>query len=137
VLDNKTLALADFVGNRQYITTGNLAENDRAFLFLMDYAHKQRVKIWGRTRVVENDPELLARLIPAGYKARAEQAIVFTVEAWDVNCHQHIPQKFDAADVVPSIEKLKRRIEELEEENRRLLAAGRTADVANAANSKS
>jgi predicted pyridoxine 5'-phosphate oxidase superfamily flavin-nucleotide-binding protein len=120
VLDDKTLGFADFAGNRQYITTGNLAENDRAFLFLMDYAQRQRVKIWGRARIVENDPEMLARLMPKGYKARPEQAILFTVEAWDVNCHQHIPQKIDAADVAASIEKLQRRIDELEAENRRL-----------------
>jgi uncharacterized protein len=120
VLDDKTLAFADYVGNRQYITTGNLLENDRAFLFLMDYARRQRVKIWGRARVVENDPELLARLMPDGYKARPEQAIVFTVEAWDINCPQHIPQKIDAADVAASIHKLQSRIDELEAENRRL-----------------
>jgi len=120
VLDDKTLGFADFAGNRQYITTGNLAENDRAFLFLMDYAQRQRVKIWGRARIVDNDPEMLARLMPKGYKARPEQAILFTVEAWDVNCHQHIPQKIDAADVAASIEKLQRRIDELEAENRRL-----------------
>ncbi|HKD68640.1 MAG TPA: pyridoxamine 5'-phosphate oxidase family protein [Candidatus Binataceae bacterium] len=120
VLDEKTLAFADYVGNRQYITTGNLAENDRAFLFLMDYVHRQRVKIWGRARVVEDDPELIARLTPQGYKARVQQAIVFTVEAWDTNCPQHITQKIDAADVAASIGKLKHRIEELEAENRRL-----------------
>jgi predicted pyridoxine 5'-phosphate oxidase superfamily flavin-nucleotide-binding protein len=120
VLDDKTLGFADFAGNSQYITTGNLAENDRAFLFLMDYAQRQRVKIWGRARIVDNDPEKLARLMPKGYKARPEQAILFTVEAWDVNCHQYIPQKIDAADVAASIEKLQRRIDELEAENRRL-----------------
>ncbi len=120
VLDDKTLAFADFAGNRQYITTGNLLENDRAFLFLMDYAHRQRVKIWGRARVVEDDPALLERLMPKGYKAHGEQAIVFTVEAWDVNCHQHIPQKFDAADVAASIQKLQARIDQLEADNRRL-----------------
>ncbi len=120
VLDDKTLAFADYAGNRQYITTGNLLENDRAFLFLMDYTHRQRVKIWGRARVVENDPELLERLMPKGYKARPEQAIVFTVEAWDVNCQQHIPQKFDAVDVAASMQKLRARIDELEAENRRL-----------------
>lgn len=120
VLDDHTLGFADYVGNRQYITTGNLAENDRAFLFLMDYAQRQRIKIWGRARVVENDPELLNRLMPKGYQARPQQAILFTVEAWDVNCHQHIPQKFDAADVAASIGKLQRRIDQLEAENRRL-----------------
>jgi predicted pyridoxine 5'-phosphate oxidase superfamily flavin-nucleotide-binding protein len=120
VLDDKTLGFADFVGNRQYITTGNLAENDRAFLFLMDYAHRQRIKIWGRARVVENEAELLAKLMPQGYDARPEQAILFTIEAWDVNCPQHIPQKFNAADVTAAVEKLERRISELEAENARL-----------------
>jgi predicted pyridoxine 5'-phosphate oxidase superfamily flavin-nucleotide-binding protein len=120
VLDDKTLGFADFIGNRQYITTGNLAENDRAFLFLMDYAHRRRVKIWGKARVVENDAELLAKLMPEGYDARPQQAIVFTIEAWDVNCPQHIPQKFDAADVAAAVTKLEQRISELEAENARL-----------------
>jgi predicted pyridoxine 5'-phosphate oxidase superfamily flavin-nucleotide-binding protein len=114
VLDDKTLGFADFVGNQQYITTGNLAENDRAFLFLMDYTHRQRIKIWGKARVVENDVELLAKLMPEGYAARPQQAILFPIEAWDVNCPQHIPQKFDAADVAAAVAKLERRISELE-----------------------
>jgi len=122
VLDERTLGFADYVGNRQYISTGNLAENDRAFLFIMDYAHRRRVKIWGRARVVEDDPELIAKLMPKGYDAKPQQAIVFTVEAWDVNCPQHIPQKFDAADVAASLEKLRHRISELEAENARLRA---------------
>jgi uncharacterized protein len=119
VLDDNTLGFADFVGNRQYITTGNLAENDRAFLFLMDYAHRQRIKIWGRARVVENDAGLLAKLMPEGYEARPQQAILFTIEAWDVNCPQHIPQKLDAADVAAAVAKLERRVSELEAENAR------------------
>jgi uncharacterized protein len=120
VLDDKTLGFADFVGNRQYITTGNLAENNRAFLFLMDYAQRQRIKIWGKARVVENDAELLGKLMPEGYDARPQQAILFTIEAWDVNCPQHIPQKFDAADVAAAVAKLERRVSELEAENARL-----------------
>lgn len=123
VLDEKTLGFADYVGNRQYITTGNLAENDRAFLFLMDYAERRRVKIWGRARVVADDPQLLARLMPEGYDARPEQAILFTIEAWDVNCPQHIPQKLDATDVAAAIEHLEHRINELEAENARLRAS--------------
>lgn len=119
VVDEQTLAFADFSGNRQYITTGNLAENDRAYLFLMDYAHRRRVKIWGGARVVE-DAETVAKLMPEGYAARPEQAIVFTVEAWDTNCHQHIPQKFDAADVAVTVHKLQARIAELEAENEEL-----------------
>ena len=119
VIDDETLAFADFSGNRQYITIGNLAENDRAYLFLMDYAHRRRVKIWGRAKVVE-DAETVAKLMPEGYAARPEQAIVFTVEAWDTNCHQHIPQKFDAADVAVTVHKLQARIAELEAENEEL-----------------
>jgi len=123
VLDEKTLGFADYVGNRQYISIGNLTENDRAFLFLMGYAHRRRVKIWGRARVVADDPQLLARLMQGGYNARPEQAILFTVEAWDVNCPQHIPRKFDATDVAAAVEKLKQRISELEAENARLRAS--------------
>src|ERR1700722_2812386 len=112
VIDEETLAFADFSGNRQYITTGNLAENDRAYIFLMDYAHRRRVKIWGRARVTE-DPETIARLMPEGYAAKPEQAVLFTIAAWDTNCNQHIPQKFDAADVEVAAETLHRRIVEL------------------------
>jgi len=90
VLDEKTLGFADFAGNRQYITISNLAENDRAYLFLLDFARQRRIKLWGRARVVEDDAALLARLSDAGYRARRERAILFTIEAWDVNCSQHI-----------------------------------------------
>jgi uncharacterized protein len=132
VLDDKTLAFADYAGNRQYITAGNLMENDRAQLFLMDYAHRRRIKIWGRAKVVE-DAETIAKLMPQGYAARPEQAILFTIEAWDSNCHQHIPQKFDAADVAATLAKLQARIDALEAENaslRRAVApAAATADV--------
>ena len=120
VQDEKTIAFADFRGNRQFVTAGNLAENARAFLFLMDYAHRQRVKIWGEARVVEDDPALLARLMPVGYKARGEQAIVFRVSTWNANCPQHIPQRFEAADVARVIETKDRRIAELEAEVARL-----------------
>lgn len=116
VLDAHTLAFADFKGNRQYITTGNLAENPRAFLFIMDYAQRRRLKIWGRARIVEGDDALLARLWPEGYKARPEQAIVFEVDAWDTNCPQHIPQLFAAEDVANTILQFQARIRELEEE---------------------
>ncbi len=92
VLDDHTLAFADFAGNKQYITTGNLLENDRAFLFLMNYADRERIKIWGRARVVTGDQALFDRLADPAYPARVEQAIVFDVEAWNANCPQHIPQ---------------------------------------------
>ncbi|HLW69961.1 MAG TPA: pyridoxamine 5'-phosphate oxidase family protein [Candidatus Binataceae bacterium] len=120
VIDDHTLGFADYAGNRQYITTGNLAENDRAFLFLMDYANSRRFKIWGRARIVEDDSELIARLMPDDYAAKPEQAIIFKVEAWDTNCHQHIPRKLDAADVVPAFEHLQARVAQLEAENARL-----------------
>jgi hypothetical protein len=120
VLDEHTLGWADFRGNRQYVTTGNLAENDQAFLFLMDYARRARVKIWGRARVVDDDPALVARLLPDGYRATPEQAVLFTVEAWDVNCPQHIPRKLDAAEVEDALARLRERVAELEEENARL-----------------
>jgi predicted pyridoxine 5'-phosphate oxidase superfamily flavin-nucleotide-binding protein len=120
VIDERTLAFADFSGNRQYITTGNLAENPRAMIFLMDYANRQRVKIWGTARVVENDAELNARLFPEGYKARVDSAILFTVEAWDANCPHHIPQMLFADDVAQTVDALKTRIGELEAENTRL-----------------
>jgi predicted pyridoxine 5'-phosphate oxidase superfamily flavin-nucleotide-binding protein len=121
-VDATTLGFADFAGNRQYVTTGNLAENDRAFLFLMDYAHRRRVKLWGRARVVEDDPALVARLMPEGYRARPEQAILFTVEAWDANCPQHIPQKLDADEVAAALAELQQRVAALEAENARLRA---------------
>jgi predicted pyridoxine 5'-phosphate oxidase superfamily flavin-nucleotide-binding protein len=116
VLDERTLAFADFKGNRQYITTGNLAENPRAYIFVMDYARRRRVKLWGRARVVEDDPALLDRLWPDGYAARPEQVILFEVEAWDTNCPQHIPQMFHAEDVGRTIVQLQTRISELEAE---------------------
>jgi predicted pyridoxine 5'-phosphate oxidase superfamily flavin-nucleotide-binding protein len=116
ILGPKTLGFADYRGNRQYVTTGNLAENDRAFLFLMDYAHRRRVKLWGRARV-SDDPQVIARLMPEGYQAKPEQAVLFEVEAWDINCPQHIPQKIDASDVERVLGELQRRIAELEAEN--------------------
>src|SRR3954471_20341528 len=116
ILDNNTLAFADYGGNRQYITQGNLTENPKANIFLMDYAHRRRVKIWGEARVVDDDPALLTSLMPAGYKARPEQVIVFKISAWDTNCPQHIPQKFDAADVAAAVAARDARIAELEAE---------------------
>jgi len=120
VLDEHMIGFADFSGNRQFITQGNLQDNDQAFLFLIDYMLRQRIKIWGRARVVENDPELMARLMPTDYKARPEQAILFTVTAWDANCPQHIPQRFEAADVAAALAERDRRIADLEQEIARL-----------------
>ena len=120
VLDERTLGFADYRGNRQYVTTGNLAENPRAFIFVMDYAHRRRIKLWGRARTVEDDPALLRRLADEG-APEPEQAILFEVEAGDVNCPRHIPQRFDAEDVAAAIGRLEARIAELEGE----LAAAR------------
>lgn len=120
VLDDHTIGLADFAGNRQYITQGNLEENPKAHLFLIDYANQRRIKIWGTARVVEGDEALLRRLMPAGYRARPEQVMLFSVTAWDVNCPQHIPQRFEAADVRAAIENRDQRIATLEAEVARL-----------------
>jgi uncharacterized protein len=122
ILDAHTLALADFSGNRQFITTGNLAENARVHLFLMDYENRRRVKLWGTARVVVGDDALAARVFPAGYRARIEQVLVLTVAAWDLNCSQHIPQLFHAADVAETVRTLQARIEALQAENQRLLS---------------
>jgi predicted pyridoxine 5'-phosphate oxidase superfamily flavin-nucleotide-binding protein len=120
VLDDRTIAFADYRGNRQFITAGNLAENDRVELFLIDYAHRRRIKIWGRARVVEDDPALVARLMPEGYRARADQAVVISVEAWDANCPQHIPQLIAAEDVAAALSQRDARITELRAEVARL-----------------
>ena len=122
ILDKNTLAFADYSGNRQYITQGNLSENPKAYIFLMDYAHRRRVKIWGEARVVDDDPSLLQSLMPPGYKARPEQVILFRISAWDTNCPQHIPQKFDAADVAAALASRDARIAELEAELAKLKA---------------
>ncbi len=123
VLDEHTLAFADFVGNRQYITLGNLADNPKAQLFLIDHAARRRVKIWGEARVVEGDRELLARLMPEGYRARPDQALIFTLRAWDSNCPQHIPRRFEETDVQALLAERDRRIEVLETELNRLRSA--------------
>ncbi len=120
VLDEKTIAFADLQGNRQFITLGNLAENPRAHLFLIDYAQRQRVKLWGEARVVEDDSALMAKLMSPDEKSRAERVILFTVTAWDANCPKHIPQRFEAADVARILEERDRRIAELEKEVVRL-----------------
>ena len=116
VLDDSTLAFADYRGNKQFITTGNLAENPKVHLFLIDYEHRQRVKIWGNARVIDDDPALLATLMPDGYDAHPEQVIRIDVVAWDANCPQHIPQRFDAKDVADIVASLQGKITSLEAE---------------------
>lgn len=123
VLDASTIGFADFSGNRQYISQGNLSDNPQAVLFLIDYSLKQRVKIWGTARIVEGDPELIARLMPEGYKARPEQVILFTVTAWDANCPQHIPLRFEAAQVAAMLAEREQRIKALEAELEQLRPA--------------
>ena len=122
VLEEKTLAFADFGGNRQFVTLGNLSENPKAFIFLMDYANRQRVKLWGTATVVEDDAELLDRLRDPDYPGQVERAIVFTIEAWDINCPQHIHPRYAERQVRPVVEKLQARIGELEEELSKLRA---------------
>jgi predicted pyridoxine 5'-phosphate oxidase superfamily flavin-nucleotide-binding protein len=122
ILDDRTIGFADFAGNRQYITQGNLADNPKAHLFLIDYVHRKRVKIWGEARVVEGAGELTAQLMPYDYQARPEQVILFTVSAWDANCPQHIPQRFEAADVAAALAERDKRIVALEAEVARLRA---------------
>jgi len=122
VIDEKTLGFADYRGNRQYITLANLSENDRAFLFLLDPARRQRIKLWGRARVVENDPALTEQLFDTGYKARPERAVLFSIEAWDVNCSQHIVARFTEAELEEAFTAVAGKIAELEAENARLRA---------------
>lgn len=120
VLDEKTLGFADFSGNVQYITVGNLSGSDRAFLFLMDYRHRKRVKVWGRARVIEGDLGLIERLEDPNYPAKVERAILFEVEAFSENCPQHIPVRYSEPEVERKVEAavapLQARIAELEQQ---------------------
>jgi predicted pyridoxine 5'-phosphate oxidase superfamily flavin-nucleotide-binding protein len=122
VIDEKTLGFADYRGNRQYITLANLSENDRAYVFLLDPARRQRIKLWGRARVIEDDPALVERLFDAGYRAKPERAILFTIEAWDVNCSQHIVTRFTEADLEQAFADVRNKVAALQEENARLRA---------------
>ena len=122
VIDERTLGFADYRGNRQYITLSNLESNDRAYLFVLDFARKQRIKIWGHARVVENDPALIERLFDTGYKARPERVVLFTIEAWDSNCSSHITARFTESEIVEAMSILRDRIAALEAENARLRA---------------
>jgi len=119
VLDDRTLAFADFMGNRQYISLGNLVENNQAFLFLMDYATQTRIKVWGTAEVIEDDPDLLTQLTDAQYKGKPERVIRFHVEAWDANCRQHIPLKYSQEDVESIVQPLRDRLVALEAGNKR------------------
>jgi len=123
VIDDKTLGFADYRGNKQYITLANLSENDRAFLFLLDPARCQRIKLWGRARVIENDPGIIEQLFDKGYQARPERVILFTVEAWDVNCSSHIVTRFTETEIGDALAVVQSKINELEAENASLRAA--------------
>ena len=114
VVDKKTLGFADFGGNRQYITLGNTSENPKAFIFLMDYARSRRVKLWGTLRIVEEDAELLEQLRDRSYPGKVERAILFQIEAWDMNCPQHIHRRFTQKQIAPVIEQLQARIADLQ-----------------------
>jgi len=129
VVDPHTLGFADYRGNRQYITLGNLSENDRAYLFLIDFSRRQRIKLWGRARVVENDDALVQKLFDPGYKAKPERVILFTIEAWDVNCSQHITERYTQGEIAIAAAGLRERIAELEAENAGLRAAQKSATV--------
>ncbi len=122
MIDEKTLGFADYRGNRQYITLANLSENDRAFLFLIDPARKQRIKLWGRARAVEDDPALIEKLFDQGYKAKPERAILFSIEAWDINCSQHIVARFSEAELEEAFNTVRAKIAALEQENAKLRA---------------
>ncbi|MDP3255449.1 pyridoxamine 5'-phosphate oxidase family protein [Bosea sp. (in: a-proteobacteria)] len=122
VIDERTLGFADFRGNRQYVSLGNLSENPKAHLFLIDYARRQRIKIWGTARVVEDDPALIEALRPDGHAGTPEQAILFDIAAWDANCPQHIPQLIAAKDVAAALAERDRRILALEAELARVRA---------------
>jgi len=132
ILDKQTIAFADFAGNRQYLTQGNLSDNPKAYIFIMDYAHRRRVKLWGEARVIEDDPALTEALMPKDYRARPEQVILFRISAWDTNCPQHIPQKFDAADVAAAMAEASAKIEQRDARIAELEAelAKRKGDVA-------
>ena len=123
IIDERTLGFADYRGNRQYITLANLSENDRAYLLLFDPGRRQRIKLWGRARVIENDSALIERLFDQSYKARAERAILFTIEAWDVNCSSHIVTRFTEAEVEQAFAEVRVKIAELQADNARLRAA--------------
>lgn len=114
VLDDQTLAMADFAGNAQYISIGNTSENPKAALFLMDYPNRQRIKVWGEVEFREDDVELLGKLVDPDYKARPQRVMLFHVKAWDANCPQHITPRYTQAEIQPLIDELKARIAELE-----------------------
>jgi len=122
IIDEHTLAMADYRGNRQYISVGNLSENDRITIFLMDYPNRRRIKIWGRAEVIDrqDNPRLMEKLADSDYPANIERAIVFTIDAWDGNCPQHIKPRFTEEEIAPLVKSLQKKIDRLEMEKKRL-----------------
>lgn len=120
VIDQSTLGFSDFVGNAQYISIGNLDENNKAFIFLMDYSNRLRIKLWGTAEIVEGDAELVQQLSDHDYQGKPQRAVLFHIEAWDVNCPQHILPRWTEAEIAPLVDTLRARVAELELENQRL-----------------
>ncbi|MEQ1953430.1 pyridoxamine 5'-phosphate oxidase family protein [Mesorhizobium yinganensis] len=131
VLDERTLACADFRGNRQYISVGNLAANDRTSLILMDYVGRRRLKIFAHAEV-SNDPDVVAKVVLPSYEAKVERALMFHLDAFDWNCPQHITPRFTQAQIEQGVSVLQQRIVELEAENRALKANSVSKDDAHA-----
>ena len=121
VLDDKTIAYADFRGNRQYISDGNLKGDDRIALILVDYPNSARIKIFGRARL-SDDPDLIARLKDDGYRARVERAVVITVEGFDWNCPQHLPVRLTVEELEPVLAPIRKELSDLKAENAALKA---------------
>lgn len=113
-IDEKTLGFANFGGNQQFISFGNLSENPKAFIFLMDYVNSRRIKLWGKARVVEGDAQLENKLRDPEYPGKVERVVLFEIEAWDINCPQHIHKRFPQREVAPVVEQLQERVQELE-----------------------
>ncbi len=126
VIDEKTLGFADFVGNAQYISIGNLDENNKAFIFLMDYPNQSRIKIWGTAEIIEGNDTLLQQMTVDNYRGKPQRTVLFHVQAWDSNCPQHIRPRFTEEEFSPVVSAYRKRIEELERENQRLLVRVRS-----------
>lgn len=125
VLDESIIAYADFRGNRQYLSTGNLADSDRISMILMDYPNRRRLKVWGRVKLVgvKDDPQLMTKLLDPTYRALPERAVVITIEAFDWNCPQHIPQRMTLEELEPQLKPARDEIAHLKAENEKLKSA--------------
>ena len=135
VLGERTIGFADFRGNRQYVSVGNLADDNRVALFLMDYPRRARLKLLGRAKAVSLSevPELGTALIDQSYGAKVERAILIELEAFDWNCSQHITERFTKAEIEPAIAALRSRVAELEAELASVRAEPRRDDGSRAA----